>query len=66
MRSEAEIKIIKDLKADGKAFQEIADILNLSRSSVTHLYYYDRKILKAKLGLKKKIRSFEKLRSTKN
>ena len=62
MRSEAEIKIIKDLKADGKTFQEIADILNLSRSSVTHLYYYDRKILKAKRGPKKKIRSFEKLR----
>ena len=61
MLSEAEIKIIKDLRAAGKTFQEITDILNLSRSSVTHLYYYDRRILKAKRG-PKKIRSFEKLR----
>ena len=32
MCSEAEIKIIKDLKSDDKSFQKIADITKLKRS----------------------------------
>ena len=62
MRNEAEIKIIKDLKSDGKSFQQIADIMKLPRGSVTHLYYQDSKTLKTKRGSKRKMTSFEKLR----
>lgn len=62
MRSQAEINIINALKSEGKSFKEISDILKISRNSVMHLYYYDRKILKKKRGPKFKLSSFEKLR----
>lgn len=62
MRSQAEINVIKSLKSEGKSFKEISDIMKLSRNTVIHLYYYDRKTLKKKRGPKFKLSSFEKLR----
>lgn len=62
MRSQAEINIINTLKLEGKTFKEISDIMKISRNSVMHLYYYDRKVLKKKRGPKFKLTSFEKLR----
>jgi len=62
MRSEEEIQLIRNLKYEGKSFQQISEIMHLSRNIVIHLYYYARQTLKKKRGPKNKLSSFEKLR----
>ena len=62
MRTEAEKKLVMDLKCEGKSFQEIANIMKISRNSVSNLYYYDKNPTKMKRGPKFKIKDYEKLR----
>ena len=61
MRSEAEIKIIKDLKADGKTFQEIADIEFKQKFSNTSLLLWPQNF-KGQMWTKEEDKKFWKLR----
>jgi len=62
MRSQIEINFIKKLKDEGKSFSQIAQIMQLTRNSVIHLYYYKKQTLKQKVGPKFKLTKFDKLR----
>ena len=62
MRSETERQMVCRLKSDGKGFNEISDLVNLSRNVVINMHYYNTQLLKKKRGPKFKLTSYEKLR----
>ena len=62
MRTEAEREIVFKLKMEGKSFNEISRIMNLTRNVIINMYYYDRQFVKKKCGPKFKLNSYQKLR----